>query len=52
MYFGNVWDWNFFWSVFQNFLASGASFVLIVVAALVVGILLRVVVNAIRGAGK
>lgn len=51
MYFGNVWDWNFFWQVFQNFLASGSPFVLIVVAASVVGILLSVVVRAVRGMG-
>lgn len=49
MYFGNVWDWSFFWTVFQNFLASGSPFVLIVVAAIVVGILLGVIVRAIRG---
>ena len=51
MYFGNIWDWNFFWQVFQNFLASGAPFVLIVVAASVVGILLAVIVRAVRGMG-
>ncbi|SDW82043.1 hypothetical protein SAMN04489725_1168 [Alicyclobacillus hesperidum] len=49
MYFGNVWDWNFFWQVFQNFLSSESPFVLIVVAAMVVGILLAVIVGAIKG---
>lgn len=50
MYFGNVWDFNFFWQVFQNFLASVAPYVEIVVAAITVGILLGVVVAAIRRA--
>lgn len=48
MYYGNVWDWNFFWNVFQNFVASNSPFVLIIVAASVVGILLTVIVRAIR----
>ncbi len=52
MYFGNVWDWNFFWSVFQNFLASASPFVLIVIAAIVVGLLLSVVVRAVKGMGR
>ncbi|WP_258109630.1 PTS ascorbate transporter subunit IIC [Alicyclobacillus sp. SP_1] len=50
MYFGNVWDWSFFWQVFQNFLASGAPFILIVVAASVMGLVLGFIVRAIRGA--
>jgi len=48
VYFGNVWDWNFFWEVFQNFLASASPFVLIVVAAVVVGLVLSFVVKAVR----
>ena len=52
MYFGNVWDWNFFWEVFQNFLASAAPFVLIAVAAIVVGLLLTVLVRAVKGMSR
>lgn len=50
MYFGNVWDWGFFWNIFNNFLASTSPFVLIIVAAIVVGILLAVIVRAVKGA--
>lgn len=52
MYFGNVFDWNFFWQVFQNFLSSVSPFALIMVAAVTVGVLLAAVIGAIRRAGS
>lgn len=49
MYFGDIWDWNFFWSVFKNFLSSSASFVEIIVAVIAVGLVLKVIVQAVKG---
>lgn len=47
MYFGNVWDWNFFWTLFNNFLASVSPFVMIPIAVGVVGLLVAVVISAV-----
>jgi hypothetical protein len=44
-----IWDWNFFWSMFMNFAASVAPFVQIPIAILVVGMLLAAVVKSVRG---
>lgn len=49
MYFGDVWDWGFFWSVFKNFLSSAAGFLEIVIAAIAVGLVLGAIVKAIKG---
>lgn len=45
---GNVWDWSFFWNTFGFILGIVASFVLIIVAIYAVGLLLQMVVKAIR----
>ncbi|HHY22575.1 MAG TPA: PTS ascorbate transporter subunit IIC [Bacilli bacterium] len=45
---GNVWDWAFFWNTFGFILGIVASFVLIIVAIYAVGLLLQMVVKAIR----
>ncbi|WP_241211444.1 hypothetical protein, partial [Amphibacillus jilinensis] len=44
----NVWDWSFFWDSFGFILRLVASFLMIVVAIIAVGMLLKVVINAIR----
>lgn len=44
-----IWDWGFFWEAFEFFLKIAATFLLIVVAIVAVGMLLTVVINAIRG---
>jgi len=46
----DVWDWDFFWSMFRNFMATAAPFVMIPIVVLVVGILIRVIVKAVAGA--
>lgn len=52
MYFGDVWDWNFFWAIFKNILSSAAPFMEIVIAVIAVGLVLVAIVRAIKGMGK
>lgn len=49
MYFGDIWDWSFFWDIFKNFLSSSAPFIEIIIAALAVGMVLRAIIRAVRG---
>ncbi|OIJ07632.1 PTS ascorbate transporter subunit IIC [Anaerobacillus arseniciselenatis] len=44
----SVWDWSFFWQVFGFILGIVASFIMIYVAIQAVGLLLKMVVDAIR----
>ncbi|WP_127490229.1 PTS ascorbate transporter subunit IIC [Paenibacillus ehimensis] len=44
---GDVWDWDFMWSVFRNFMATGSPFVMIVVAVAVMGMLLGAIVGIV-----
>ena len=44
----DIWDWDFFWSMFRNFTATGAPFVMIVVVVAVVGMLLGTIVSIVR----
>lgn len=44
----DVFDWNFFWGVFGFLLKIVAPFVMLVVAIMAVGLLIRAVVAAIR----
>lgn len=48
----SVWDWNFFWDNFGYILKIAAPFVMIVVAIIAVGMLLQVVINAVRNGKK
>lgn len=48
MNLSGVWDWSFFWDTFGFILRTVASFLMIVVAIIAVGMLLNVVINAIR----
>lgn len=41
----DVWDWNFFWSMFRNFMATTSPFVMIGVVVAVVGMILSVIVG-------
>jgi len=50
MNFSSLIDWSFFWKVFQNFLYSVMPFGLIVVAIIAVGMLLKVIISAIKQA--
>jgi uncharacterized integral membrane protein len=43
-----IWDWNFMWSMFRNFMATAAPFVMIVVAAAVMGMILAIIVSVVR----
>ncbi|RAU92493.1 PTS ascorbate transporter subunit IIC [Paenibacillus sp. YN15] len=48
----DVWDWPFFWSMFRNFVASAAPFLMIPAAVLVVGMLMNAIVSAVsKGKG-
>lgn len=44
----DVFDWAFFWSMFRNFVASAAPFIMIVVAIYAMGLLLGMIVKAVR----
>jgi hypothetical protein len=43
-----VWDWDFFWNCFGFILKTVASFLMVVIAILGVGMLLKVVIDAVR----
>lgn len=44
-----VWDWSFFWGIFGFFTKFIAPFVMLPVAIICVGLLVGVVINAVRG---
>jgi hypothetical protein len=48
----DIWDWAFFWSMFRNFMTTIQPFVMIVVVCLVVPMLLKGLIGAIRSGGK
>lgn len=43
----DVWDWNFFWQMFRNFMATSSPFVMIPVAVIVVGLLIGVIISSV-----
>lgn len=47
---GNVWDFPMMWDVFAFILKIVAAFVMIIFAILGVGMLLKILINAIAGA--
>jgi len=44
----NVFDWSFFWGVFAFFLKTIAPFLMLIIAIFSVGILLKMVIGAVR----
>lgn len=42
-----VFDWSFLWTVTQNFLASNAPFAMVIVAAFVAGIVLKIIIGGV-----
>lgn len=48
MNLSGVWDWNFFWNSFGFFIKTVAPFLMIIVAIIAVGMLLLVVIRAVR----
>ncbi|WP_429794239.1 PTS ascorbate transporter subunit IIC [Bacillus toyonensis] len=50
MNLGNVWDWDFFWGIFGFLLKSTSPFVLIIVAIVAVGLLIGVIIVAVKNA--
>jgi len=45
---GNVWDFDFLWSTFGWLLKLVSPFVVVLVAILALGLLLKVVIEAVR----
>ncbi|WP_018931340.1 hypothetical protein [Gracilibacillus lacisalsi] len=43
-----VWDWAFFWDAFEFFMKTVAPFLMLIVAVVSVGLLLLVVIRAVR----
>lgn len=43
----NVWNWDFMWNIFAFLLKVVAPFVMIVIAILAVGALLKMIVRAV-----
>jgi len=41
----DIWDWTFMWQMFRNFAATGAPFVMIVVAVALAAMLLGFLVD-------
>jgi len=48
MNLSGVWDWTFFWNSFGYFLKTVASFVMIIVAIIAAGLLIREIIKAVR----
>ncbi|CDQ42112.1 hypothetical protein BN990_04492 [Virgibacillus salexigens] len=48
MNLSGVWDWSFFWDSFGFFIRTVAPFLLIIVAIVAVGMLLLVVIRAVK----
>ena len=48
MNLADIWDWSFFWESFGFNLRTVSNFVMIVVAIMAVGLLLRVIIRAVR----
>lgn len=47
-----VWDWDFLWSTFGFILKLTAPFIMVVVAIIAVGLLLKVIIEAVRQSRK
>lgn len=45
MNLSDIWDWTFMWQMFRNFTATGAPFVMVVVAVSLAALLLSFLVN-------
>lgn len=43
-----VWDWTFFWDAFEYFIKLVSPFLMLIVAVIAVGLLLFVVIRAVR----
>ncbi|MEK4973592.1 PTS ascorbate transporter subunit IIC [Niallia circulans] len=52
MNLSGVWDWSFYWDSFGYILKTVANFLMVIVAIIAVGMLLNVVINAIRNGKK
>jgi hypothetical protein len=52
MNFSDLIDWDFFWTVFKNFLYSAMPFALIPAAITCVGLALLVIIAAVKAARK
>lgn len=48
MNLSGVWDWSFFWDTFGFILKTVASFPMIIVAILAVGLILQIIISAVR----
>lgn len=48
----NVFDWEFYWGVFGFFLRTIAPFLMLIVAIISVGLLLKAVIGAIKTKGS
>lgn len=48
----NIWDFDFMWSTFAFILKTVAPFLMIIIAILAVGLLLVMVVRAVKNAVK
>lgn len=46
----DVWDWDFFWQMFRNFMGTVSPFVMIPVVIIAVGLLIGVIIQAVRKA--
>lgn len=48
MNLSGVWDWTFYWDTFGFILKTVANFLMVIVAIVAVGMLLQVVIKAVR----
>lgn len=44
----DIWDWEFMWSMFRNFMATASPFVMIPVAAAVMTMVIGGIVSIVR----
>nr|WP_282154830.1 PTS ascorbate transporter subunit IIC [Cytobacillus gottheilii] len=48
MNLSGVWDWSFFWESFGFLLRTSANFVMIIVAIIAMGLLISVIIKAVK----
>lgn len=48
----DVWDWDFMWSTFGFLLKLASPFVMIIVAIVAVGLLLSLIIKAVKQRGS
>ena len=52
MNLADIWDWSFFWDSFGFNLKTVSNFIMIIVAILAVGMLVKIIIQAVRSGNR